>query len=129
MGGKWHGYCADQAITFPVDGKFTEKQKAIYNAVYEAQKKVLETMRPGLNWADMHLLAERVILEHLIEIGIVNKFPMEELQEQRIGAVFFPHGLGHFLGLRVHDVGGYTAGPPRSDKAGIRSLRTRRDLE
>ena len=41
MGGKWYGYCADQAITFPVDGKFTEKQKHIYNAVYEAQKAVL----------------------------------------------------------------------------------------
>eukprot|EP00919_Chromeraceae_sp_WS-2016_P038911 GHVR01092867.1.p1 GENE.GHVR01092867.1~~GHVR01092867.1.p1 ORF type:complete len:105 (-),score=8.91 GHVR01092867.1:401-715(-) len=41
MGGKWYGYCADQAITFPVDGKFTEKQKHIYNAVYYAQKAVL----------------------------------------------------------------------------------------
>lgn len=66
MGGKWHGYCADQAITFPVDGKFTDKQKQIYNAVYEAQKKVLETMKPGINWGDLHLLAEQVILEHLI---------------------------------------------------------------
>lgn len=62
MGGKWYGYCADQAITFPVNGKFTEKQKAIYNAVYEAQKAVLEVLKPGVNWGDMHLLAEKVIL-------------------------------------------------------------------
>lgn len=129
MGGKWYGYCADQAITFPVDGKFTPKQKDIYNAVYEAQRAVLDVLKAGVKWDEMHLLAERVILEHLIELGLVNKFPMEELQEKRVGAVFFPHGLGHLLGLRVHDVGGYTEGPARSDKAGLRSLRTRREMK
>lgn len=58
MGGKWYGYVTDQAITFPVDGKFTQKQKEIYNAVYEAQKKVAETAKEGSSWTDMHLLAE-----------------------------------------------------------------------
>lgn len=77
MGGRWHGYCADQAITFPVDGKFTDRQKNIYNAVYEAQKTVHQTLKPGVSWDDMHLLAEKVILEHLIEIGIVNKYPLD----------------------------------------------------
>lgn len=62
MGGKWHGYCADIAITFPIDGKFTDKQRAIYNAVYHAQKAVLDVLKPGVNWEDMHLLAEKVIL-------------------------------------------------------------------
>ena len=77
----------------------------------------------------MHLLAERVILEHLMNIGIVNKSPMEELVEHRIGAIFFPHGLGHFFGLKVHDIGGYTDGPARSEKEGLSKLRTRRVLE
>ena len=62
MGGKWYGYCADQAITFPVSGKFTEKQKVIYQAVYQAQLAVLKTAKPGVGWTDMHLLAEKVII-------------------------------------------------------------------
>ena len=66
MGGKFHGYCADIAITFPIDGKFTKKQKEIYNAVYFAQRAVLDVLKPGVNWEDMHLLAERIINKHLI---------------------------------------------------------------
>lgn len=76
----------------------------------------------------MHLLAEKIILEHLIKIGIVNNCPLEELLEQRVGAIFFPHGLGHLFGLKVHDLGGYTSGLPRSDKEGLSKLRTRRVL-
>ena len=75
---------------------------------------MLKVAKPGVSWTDMHLLAERVILEHLIQAGIVNKYPLEELQAARVGAVFFPHGLGHLLGLMVHDVGGYTEGEQRS---------------
>lgn len=50
MGGKWYGYVADQAITFPIDGKFTPKQREIYQAVYEAQKAVLQALKPGVSW-------------------------------------------------------------------------------
>lgn len=71
MGGRWYGYCADQAITFPVNGKFTEKQLHVYEAVRDAQAEVLKTMKEGVDWTEMHLLAERVILTHLIRIGIV----------------------------------------------------------
>ena len=71
MGGKWYGYCADVAITFPADKKFTQKQREIYNAVYFAQRAVLDNLKEGVEWVDMHYLAERVILEHLIKIGIV----------------------------------------------------------
>lgn len=129
MGGRWYGYIADQAMTFPVSGKFDEKQRAIYTAVLEAQKTVKAQIKPGVKWDEMHLLAERVILEHLIKIGIVKDYPMEELVEQRVGAIFFPHGLGHLFGLKTHDVGGYTEGPARSDKAGLSKLRTRRVLQ
>jgi Xaa-Pro dipeptidase len=69
-------------------------------------------LKIGVKWEDMHLLAERVILEHLVKLKIVNDFPMEELVSKRIGANFFPHGLGHLIGGRVHDVGGYTKKTP-----------------
>jgi Xaa-Pro aminopeptidase len=62
MGGRWYGYIADQAMTFPVSGKFDYKQKAIYTAVLEAQKAVKSQLKPGVKWDEMHLLAERVIL-------------------------------------------------------------------
>lgn len=57
MGGRWYGYCADQAITFPVDGKFTPKQLEVYEAVREAQAEVTKILKEGVEWTDMHLLA------------------------------------------------------------------------
>lgn len=67
----------------------------------EANRAVLHASKPGIKWDDMHLLAERVILKHLIALGLVKDAPMEELQEKRVGAIFFPHGLGHFL-VRIY---------------------------
>lgn len=130
MGLKYYGYCTDITCTYPVNGKFTEKQKHIYNAVLEATQEVERNIKAGVNWEDMHLLAERIIVRHLINIGVIKNKPIEELEEKRVGAIFFPHGLGHLLGLRVHDVGGYLPGhPERHTKAGLRSLRTRRALK
>ena len=85
-------------------------------------------IKAGAKWDDLHLLAERVILTHLIKMGIVKEYPLEELAEKRVGALFFPHGLGHLFGLKVHDLGGYTQGPARSEKSGLCKLRTRRVL-
>jgi len=130
MGLKYYGYCSDITVTYPVNGKFTQKQKEIYNAVLESCEAVKKQVRPGVKWDDMHLLAEKIIVTHLIKIGIIKEAPWEELEEKRVGAVFFSHGLGHLLGLRVHDVGGYLPGhPERFKKAGLKSLRTRRVLK
>lgn len=130
MGLKYYGYCSDITVTYPVNGKFTEQQKGIYNAVLEATEEVKKAVKPGVKWDDMHLLAERIIVRHLIKLGLIKDTPIEELEQKRVGAVFFPHGLGHFLGLRVHDVGGYLPGhPERHTTAGLRSLRTRRVLQ
>lgn len=77
----------------------------------------------------MHLLAERVILTGLKDLGIV-KGDVEEMIENRVGFLFMPHGLGHFIGIDTHDVGGYLPeNPARSDKRGLKNLRTARVLE
>ncbi|KAK7571803.1 hypothetical protein V9T40_014275 [Parthenolecanium corni] len=129
MGGEYCGYSSDITVTFPVNGRFTEDQKAIYNAVLAANLAVQKAAKPGVLWSDMHLLANRVMLEELKKIDLV-KGDVDEMIEAGIAAVFQPHGLGHFLGLDVHDVGGYLKGyPERSSKPGLKALRTARPLE
>ena len=130
MGHALHGYGADITCCYPTDGKFTEKQAQIYNLVLKANRTVMASMKPGVSWPDMHLLAERVILQGLKELGIVKDKDLDEMIEKRVSFVFMPHGLGHLLGLDVHEVGGYCSHhPSRSDKWGLKNLRTSRLLE
>lgn len=131
LGIKLAGYCSDVTSTVPINGKFTLKQKQIYDIVLKSNLEVINNLKPGINWPEMHLLAERVILEGLVGLEILNKdFKIEEMLEDRLCFYFMPHGLGHFMGLEVHDVGGYLSfNPKRSDKQGLRSLRTSRTLE
>lgn len=77
---------------------------------------------------DLHILAAKIILEGLKEIGLLNG-SVEDMMEKNIFALFFPHGLGHFIGLDTHDVGGYPKGVDRIDRPGIKYLRARRELE
>uniref|UniRef100_A0A914L3L5 Xaa-Pro dipeptidase n=1 Tax=Meloidogyne incognita TaxID=6306 RepID=A0A914L3L5_MELIC len=129
MGPEYNCYGSDVTCTFPANGKFTEKQKLIYNAVYRANRTVFKEAKLGIRWTEMHLLAEKLILEDLQAGGLlIGK--IEEMVEKRIGAIFMPHGLGHFMGLDIHDVGGYLGDAlPRSDKPGLKSLRTTRILK
>jgi len=125
MGAEYHGYSSDITCSFPANGKFTDKQKIVYNAVLDASRAVISAMKPGVNWIDMHKLAERRILQHLLDGGLLQAANVDELVENKIGSVFFPHGLGHFLGLCTHDVGGY--GGDAVPK--VNSLRTTRTLK
>ncbi|PIN07218.1 Xaa-Pro dipeptidase [Handroanthus impetiginosus] len=84
-------------------------------------------MRPGVNWVDMHKLAERTILESLKE-GHLLVGDVDAMVNERLGAVFMPHGLGHLLGIDTHDPGGYLKGAERPKEPGLKSLRTSRDL-
>lgn len=128
MGGNYYGYAADITCSFPANGKFTEDQKLIYNAVLKARDAVIATAKPGVAWTDMHLLANRVMLTSLKEGGLLVG-DVEEMVRAGLNEVFQPHGLGHLLGLDVHDVGGYLTGhPERSKQAGVRKLRTARTL-
>lgn len=129
MGAEYYCYTSDITCSFPANGKFTEDQKAIYNAVLSASRAVMAAVRPGVSWVEMHRVSYRAMLEKLKEANIVQG-DIDEMMKVTLGAVFQPHGLGHLLGLDVHDVGGYLEGNPgRPQEAGFRSLRTARILE
>lgn len=128
MGGEYHFYASDITRSFPVNGKFTAKQKVVYESVLAAQTAVMKAMRPGVLWPDMHRLANRVICEELKKHGLL-KGDVDEMQKCHIGALFMPHGLGHLMGLDTHDCGGYPYGIERIDEPGLKKLRTARKLE
>lgn len=126
-GYEFKGYASDVTRTYPANGTFTGNQAAIYQVVLNALNRCIEQVKPGVKMEDLHLAACRIILTGLKEFGIV-KGEVEEMMENNIFALFFPHGLGHFLGLDTHDVGGYPKGVDRIDRPGIKFLRVRREL-
>eukprot|EP00850_Spirogloea_muscicola_P002333 SM000009S23462 [mRNA] locus=s9:180661:188867:+ [translate_table: standard] len=128
MGAEFSCYASDITCSFPVNGRFSDDQRVVYEGVLAAQKAVFAAMKPGISWVDMHILAERHILGALKSGGFLQGSE-DEMLEASLGAVFMPHGLGHFMGLDTHDVGGYPKGTVRIDKPGMRSLRTVRCLE
>jgi len=130
MGCEYFCYSADVTTTFPANGKFSQRQKLVYNAVLNANQSVMAALKPGVAWPDMHRLAEKTILRALRDDCKILTGDIDEMMAARLGAVFMPHGLGHFLGLDVHDCGGYNVGhPARSTEPGLRSLRTARVMQ
>jgi Xaa-Pro dipeptidase len=132
MGAEYFCYGSDVTCSFPISGTFREDQISIYKAVLQAQVAVYNMIQPGVSWVDCHKAAELEILRHLAAAGIVvlGDKTLEELVDMRLGAVFMPHGLGHFIGLDTHDVGGYLEGHPgRTPLPGLKSLRTARVLQ
>jgi Xaa-Pro dipeptidase len=128
MGGEYYCYASDITCAFPVSGRFTKEQRIIYEAVLAANRAVMKSVRPGVSWVDMHLLAERTQLEHLKEAGLIQG-DLDEMMNVRLGALFMPHGLGHMIGIDTHDVGGYLDPQSRSTLPGLKSLRTNRLLK
>ncbi|XP_064214047.1 xaa-Pro dipeptidase-like, partial [Tribolium castaneum] len=127
MGANYFGYCADITCTFPANGKFSPSQKLIYEAVLLTNTTVFKSLKPGVSWLEMHTLAHRVLLGELKKGGLL-KGDVEAMVAAGLGGVFQPHGLGHLLGLDVHDVGGFI-GAKRSDLKGAAMLRTTRELK
>lgn len=121
-------YASDVTRTYPVGGQFTGDWKTTYEIVLNAQVAVLGAIKEGVEWETMHRLAESKILDGLIKAGIV-KGPEAELKNNHIAALFFPHGIGHLIGIDVHDVGGYPEGVGRINEPGIKYLRMRRKLQ
>ena len=96
-------YASDFTRTTPVDGKFTSKQLDVYNIVLRTNNVVTRACKPGITYASMHTLASRTTTQGLIDIGLM-KGDIDEAVAAGAHTVFFPHGLGHAMGLDVHDM-------------------------
>ena len=107
MGIRFLGYCSDISATFPVNGEFTDQQKAIYNIVLKANRGVIAAMKPGITkCAELDTLSKKIILEGLQEIKILKEgYTRDQLFDAGLAKIFMPHSIGHLLGLDVHDVG------------------------
>jgi len=129
-----HFYASDITRAFPVSGQFTLQQKEIYQIVLDAQLAVISAASPQKTNRDLHLLAARTITAGLKEVGLM-KGDIQEAVDQGAHALFFPHGIGHMLGLDVHDMEdlgdavGYAPGETRSAQFGLSFLRLARKLE
>lgn len=127
-------YASDITRIVPVGGTFSSKQKEIYQVVLNANLAGIEAMKPGVTFKSIHLLAARTIAQGLKEIGLM-KGNVDEAVANGAHALFFPHGLGHMLGLDVHDMEGlgenyvgYDHTVQRSDQFGLAYLRMAKTL-
>ena len=98
-----NNYCSDNTRTFPVNGKYTQRQLEIYSIVEECHDYVLDVARPGVKYMDVHFAVCRLMTERLKELGLM-KGDVDEAVAAGAHAMFLPHGLGHMMGMDVHDM-------------------------
>lgn len=128
------GFASDITRTFPTSGRFSPSQKAMYELVLSVQLAAIAEVRAGARFLELHRRSQLRMAEGLVHLGVLRGSP-ESLYETGAIAVFYPHGLGHLLGLDVHDMedlgdrAGYAKGRGRSDHPSERALRLDRDLE
>ena len=128
-------YASDFTRTYPTAGRFTPKQRDIYETVYECNELAFSMTAPGVEYRDVHLAVARKMLSNLSDLGIVSG-DVDGMASDGIAGLFMPHGLGHNMGLDVHDMEdlgedlvGYDNGQVRSSQLGLGSLRMARRLE
>lgn len=128
-------YAGDLTRTCPVDRVFTQRQKDVYNIVLDAEVSAIASLKPGLTYKEVHLAAARRMAEGLKSLGLM-KGNLDDAVAQGAHALFFPHGLGHMIGLDVHDMEdlgedfvGYSDDIQRSTQFGTAYLRLGRALE
>jgi Xaa-Pro aminopeptidase len=128
------GWAADVTRVWPASGRFSITQRAIYQLVLQAQLAAISMVRPKARYRDIHETAARHILAGLVDLGIF-RGELDGLFERGAHTLFFPHGVGHLLGVDVHDMedlgdrAGYQPGRTRPTRFGDRYLRLDRDLE
>ncbi len=127
------GWAGDVTRTWPVNGKLSPTQREMYQVVLAAQREAIQAVRPGVRYLDVHLTAARELTRGLVDLGVL-RGDVEELVADGVHALLFPHGVGHLLGLDVHDMedlgdrAGYAPGRERSTQFGLANLRLDRDL-
>ncbi len=133
-GAEHAGWASDVTRTWPVSGHFSPTQRALYEIVLAANEAAIAMVRPGVRYRDVHLEACRVLTRGLVDVGIFRGDP-DDLVERGVHAMLFPHGVGHLLGLDVHDMedlgdrAGYAPGRARASQFGLGYLRLDRDLQ
>jgi Xaa-Pro aminopeptidase len=103
-GAEYRGYASDVTRTYAVSGKFTAEQALVHDTVRRAGESAIAACRPGTEWRDVHRAAALVVAEGLVELGVLRGRP-ETLVENGAATLFFPHGVGHMVGLGVRDTG------------------------
>lgn len=134
VGADSNGWAGDVTRTWPVKGRFSATQRAFYDIVLQAQLDAIAQVKPGNRYRDVHLTAARTLTRGLVDEGVLVG-EVDSLVERGAHALLFPHGVGHLIGLDVHDMedlgdrAGYPPGRERAQQFGLGYLRLDRDLE
>jgi Xaa-Pro aminopeptidase len=127
------GWAGDVTRTWPVSGRYSSTQREVYEVVLRAQVAAVDAIRPGLRYLDLQGIAALAMAKGLVDLGILQGDPAEMVADGVV-AIFFPHGVGHLIGLDVHDLDDlgdratYAPGRTRSTNPGLKALRLDRDL-
>lgn len=129
------GYCGDMTTTFPVSGKFTKRQKIIHNIVRDMFDRAKELSKVGITYKEVHLEVCKLLAKNMKKLGLM-KGEVEDIVSLGAHALFMPHGLGHMMGMTVHDMEnfgeinvGYDEREKKSTQFGLSSLRLAKKLE
>lgn len=134
VGAEFEGWAGDVTRTWPVSGTYSPTQRTIVEIVLESQLKAIDMVRPGVRYRDIHLESARILTRGLVDEGIL-RGDVDNLVERGAHALLFPHGVGHIIGLDVHDMedlgdlAGYESGRSRAEQFGLGYLRLDRDLQ
>lgn len=129
-------YCSDFTRTYPTCGKYTPRQRDIYDTVYDCNELAFSLIAPGISYRDVHLAVNRLILERFQTLGLILPGNIDDMVADGLCGLFLPHGLGHNMGLECHDMEdygenlvGYDPDQQRSTQLGLGSLRMARRLK
>lgn len=118
--GEYNYFTSDITRTYPVNGKFSEAQAEVYQGVLDIQKKVIEHVKPGVPFQDLHEMGASMLTDLMLELGLLTG-RKDDIMKSGEHKKYYPHGIGHFLGMDVHDAGLYFSknGEPRKIEEGM----------